>query len=214
MKKTPSAATFLGQLTTGRTRRRSKTDEIVFAQGGPADGVFHIERGSVRITAASPRGKQADIVTLRRGAFFGESCLGGRSLRTSTARAGEPSTIVRIEREAMSSLLRREPGFARLFTTYILSRHVRSEQDLIGQFFLSNEKRLAGVLLSLSGMAITAPPAAVRPRVTDDGLALMLGLTRGHVRELMVGFRRMGFIAAGRHGLKVRRGLLGVVLHE
>jgi CRP-like cAMP-binding protein len=78
MKKTPSAATFLGQLTTGRTRRRYKTDEIVFAQGGPADGVFHIERGSVRITAASPRGKQADIVTLRRGAFFGESCLGGR----------------------------------------------------------------------------------------------------------------------------------------
>lgn len=214
MEKTSSAATFLGQLTTGRTRRRYRTDELVFAQGAPADAVFHIVRGSVCVTAVSPRGKRADIGILRRGAFLGEDCLGGRAVRSSTARARGPSTIVRVDREVMASLLRREPEFAGLFTTYILSRHVRSEQDLIGQFFLSSEKRLAGVLLAMSGMESTAPPAAVRPRVTDDGLALMLGLTRGHVRELMVGFRRMGFIASDRSGLKVRRGLLGVVLHE
>ena len=207
-------ASFLRVLTTGRTRRVYKLDEVVFAQGEPADAVFHVERGSVCVTASSVRGKQADLGTLRRGAFFGESCLGGGTVRTSTARACEPSAIVRVDREAMASLLHRQPRFAELFISYILARHVRSEQELIAEIFLSNEKRLAGALLSMTGLGATGRPAAVTPRVTDDALALMLGVTRSRVRELMSGFRKMGFITNDRHGLRVRSGLLGVVLHE
>lgn len=214
MKSLPSAAAFLRALTTGRTRRVYKTDEIVFAQADAADAVFYIERGSVCVTAVSTRGKQADIVTLRRGAFFGESCLGGSTIRSSSARACEPSVFVRVARKAMASLLHREPAFADQFTAYILSRHVRSEQDLIEKIFLSSEKRLAGALLTMSGVVTSAAPAPVTPRVTDDALALMLGLTRAHVRELMGGFRRMGLIAYDRSGLQVTSGLLGVVLHE
>jgi CRP-like cAMP-binding protein len=213
-KRVATAAVFLRALATGRTRRLYKTDEIVFAQGDAADAVFYVERGSVCVTAVSAHGKQADIVTLRRGAFFGESCLGVSTVRTSSARACEPSAFVRVDRDAMASLLHREPAFADLFTAYILSRSVRSEQDLIANIFLSSEKRLAAALLSMSGLGTSARPAAVTPRVTDDGLALMLGLSRSYVRELMEGFRKAGYIAKSRGGLQVTSGLLGVVLHE
>jgi CRP/FNR family transcriptional regulator, cyclic AMP receptor protein len=214
MKRERSAASFLATLAEGRTTRLYRTDQRVFGQGDPSDAVFYLRSGAVELTTVSPRGKDGAVGTLHRGAFFGESCLGGQSVRLVTARACAPSAVVRVERDAMVGLLRREPRFADLFTAHVLSRNARTEQDLIGHIFLSSEKRLAGALLSLARLGRAAGPAMVRPPLTDGALALMLGVTRAHVRELMQGFRKMGFIAGDRGSLVVRSGLLGVVLHE
>lgn len=207
-------ATFLAAAKAGATTGHHRTDGVVFTQGEPADAVFYVRSGKVVLRAVSPRGRTVIVARFGRGAFFGEGCLSGERVRHATARASGPSTVVRVGRDAMVALLRREARFRVLFTRHVLARHVRSEQELIEGLFVSSEKRLAGVLLTMSGMRKTARGGIVSPGVTEDGLALMLGATRADVRALMGRFRRMGLVTAVPGGLRVRGALLGVVLHE
>ena len=130
----------------GMTFRNYRDKEIVFSQGDPADSVFYIESGTVKLTAVSTR-KKAIIAILQRGSFFGEGCLAGQSRRICTARSIGQSNVVRLQKERTIHTLKRDPHFAALFAEYLLSRVVRIEEDLMDQFFNFSERRLARVLL-------------------------------------------------------------------
>lgn len=212
VKRIPSVAAVLRGVGAGISARRYGADEVVFAQGEAADAVFYVRSGKVSLRAVS-RGRAVTVTSFGRDTFFGEGCLSGESVRHATARASRPSAIVRIERRAMVALLRREAGFRALFTRHVLARHVRSEQELIDGLFVSSEKRLAGALLTMSGIRKTGG-GVVSPGITEDGLALMLGARRADVRALMGRFRRRGLVTAVPGGLRVVAGLLGVVLRE
>src|SRR4029077_17550815 len=118
----------------GMTFRNYRDNETVFSQGDPADSVFYIESGTVKLTAVSTR-KRAIIAILQRGSFFGEGCLAGQSLRNCTARSIGQSNVIRLQKQGMVRTLKRDPQFARLFVEYLLSRVIRIEEDLIDQFF-------------------------------------------------------------------------------
>jgi CRP/FNR family cyclic AMP-dependent transcriptional regulator len=205
---------FLAAMTTGKSTREYRPGQSVFAQGDVADAVFYVERGKVKMTVVSRRGKEAIVGILGRGAFFGESCLAVQPLRLSTARTLQASTIVRVEKKTMVALLHREPDFAELFTAYLLSRNVRIEEDLIDQLFNSSEKRLARILLLLAQFGKKSKPETVIPRMTQEALASMVGTTRSRVSYFMNRFRTMGFIDYDGGGLKVHSGLLTVLLYD
>jgi CRP-like cAMP-binding protein len=65
--------------------------QVVFAQGDPADSVFYIREGRVKIAVVSAQGKEAVVAFLKARDFIGEGCLTGRLRRISTARALEDS---------------------------------------------------------------------------------------------------------------------------
>jgi CRP/FNR family transcriptional regulator, cyclic AMP receptor protein len=209
---TPSS--LLAKITNGKSSRDYRPDQGVFAQGDPADAVFYLQSGKVKLSVVSSRGKEAVIGILGRGTFFGEGCLAGQALRMSTASALQASTVVRVSKQTMVGLLHREPVFAELFTAYLLTRNVRIEEDLIDQLFNSSEKRLARVLLLLAQFGKTSEPETVIPKMTQDTLASMIGTTRSRVSYFMNRFRKMGFIDYDKRGLKVHNGLLTVVLHD
>src|SRR3984893_13843903 len=118
----------------GMTTRNYRDKEAVFSQGDTADAVFYIQSGTVKLTAVSTRRKKAIIAFLQRGSFFGEGCLGGQSLRISTARSIGPSNIIRLRKESTIRTLQRDPQFASLLNEYLLSRIIRVEEDLVDQF--------------------------------------------------------------------------------
>jgi len=209
---TPSS--LLARITSGKSRRDYRKDQGVFAQGDAADAVFYLQSGKVKLTVVSARGHEAVIGILGRGTFFGEGCLAGQAVRMSTARAVQPATVVRVRKQTMVGLLHREPEFAERFTTYLVTRNVRIEEDLIDQLFNSSEKRLARVLLLLAHFGKTPEPEVVIPKMTQDTLASMIGTTRSRVSSFMNRFRRMGFVDYDTHGLTVHSGLLTVVLHD
>jgi CRP/FNR family transcriptional regulator, cyclic AMP receptor protein len=209
---TPSS--LLAKITNGKSSRDYRPDQGVFAQGDPADAVFYLQSGKVKLSVVSSRGKEAVIGILGRGTFFGEGCLAGQALRMSTANTLQASTVVRVSKQTMVGLLHREPEFAELFTAYLLTRNVRIEEDLIDQLFNSSEKRLARVLLLLAQFGKTSEPETVIPKMTQDTLASMIGTTRSRVSYFMNRFRKMGFIDYDKRGLKVHNGLLTVVLHD
>jgi CRP/FNR family transcriptional regulator, cyclic AMP receptor protein len=204
---------LLKKLGKGKRTREYRNKQVVFSQGDAADAVFYIQSGKVKLTVVSTRGKEAVIGVLEEGSFFGEGCLAGQPLRMATAIALQPSSIIRVGKSTMVSLLHREPVFGELFIAYLLSRNVRIEEDLVDQLFNSSEKRLARILLLLAHFGKEPRPEAVIPTVSQETLAAMIGTTRSRVSYFMNRFRKMGFIHYN-GGLQVHSGLLTVVLRD
>ena len=152
------------------------------------------------------------IAILAHGSFFGEECLAGQPLCTATATAVHPSTVIRVPREAMTSLLHHEPGFAEGFIAHLLARHVRMEQDLLDQLFHTSEKRLARLLLLMARNGDNGETLPVVEKLSHETLAEMIGTTRARVTYFMNRFRKLGFIDYD-NGMHVHNSLR-VVLHE
>jgi len=190
--------------------------QTIFAQGDPADAVFYLQTGKVKLAVVSKAGKEATIGILSDRSFFGEGSLAGQVLRMGTATAMTDCSVLRIEKKAMMQALHREHALSDMFVAYLLARNIRYEEDLVDQLFNSSEKRLARVLLLLAHFGKEGIPETVVPRISQETLAEMIGTTRSRVSFFMNRFRKLGFIHYGADdgGLQVHSSLLNVVLHD
>jgi CRP/FNR family transcriptional regulator, cyclic AMP receptor protein len=206
---------FLAGISSGKTVIECGANRTVFWQGDPADAVFYLRRGKVKLSITSQQGKEAIVAILGDGEFFGEGCLAGQLLRIATATAMTDCTLARIEKALMARTLHEQHDFSELFVTHLLSRNIRYEADLVDQLFNSSEKRLARMLLLLAHFGKESKSETVVPRVSQDNLAQMVGTTRSRVSHFMNKFRELGFIDySDNGGLKVHSGLLSVVLND
>jgi CRP/FNR family cyclic AMP-dependent transcriptional regulator len=208
-----NSQTFLSTIGGGRKIEAVAKKQTVFAQGDPSDAVFHIQKGKVKLTVVSHTGKEATIAILNEGEFFGESCLTGQPLRLSSATAMTDCSVMRIEKKAMMEVLHREHEFSDMFVTYLLTRNIRYEEDLVDQLFNSSEKRLARVLLLLAHFGKEGKPEVAIPKISQETLAEMVGTTRSRVSYFMNRFRKLGFIRYNGE-LEVHSSLLNIVLHD
>jgi CRP/FNR family transcriptional regulator, cyclic AMP receptor protein len=204
---------FLANLNAGKTISIHHTSQVIFTQGGPADAVFHIEKGKVKLLVVSAQGKEAVVAMLDAGDFFGEGCLAGQAVRMSTAVAMTECAITRIEKTSMIRALHDEIAFSEMFIAYLLARNIRIEEDLIDQLFNSSEKRLARLLLLLANFGKEAKPEPVLLKISQETLAEMIGTTRSRVSFFMNKFRKLGFINYNGK-LEVHSSLLNVVLYD
>jgi CRP/FNR family transcriptional regulator, cyclic AMP receptor protein len=205
-----STKSLLAAIGGGKTIAFYTANHTVFAQGDPADAVYFIERGRVRISVLSQRGKEAVLAILGPGDFFGEGCLRGPPQRLMSAMTMTECSIVRLERAAMAQALNDEPRLSEMFISYLLHRVARSEEDMIDQLLNSSEKRLARVLLQLASFGKNGKPEAIIPRISQETLAEMIGTTRSRVSSFMNKFRRLGLIDYNGE-IHVHRSLASVV---
>jgi CRP-like cAMP-binding protein len=185
---------------------------LVFSQGDRSDDIRYIQKGAIKLSVLSDLGREAVVAMLAPGDFFGEGALAGQSLRIATATAAVASSVLIIRKEAMERLLHEESRFSDRFITYMLSRNMRIEADLVDQLFNSSEKRLARTLLLLARYGL-ANAHGTLPNISQQTLAEMIGATRSRVSVFMNKFRRLGFIEYN-GGLKVNSSLLSIVLHD
>ncbi len=204
---------FLSNVGEGRTIADYPKNGIVFSQGDRADAIFYVQQGKVKLTVVSKQGKEAIIAILGAGNFFGEGCLVGQPLRMATAAAMSECSIMRLRKQGAIRLLHDEPAFSELFLSYLLSRNIRIEEDLVDQLFNSSEKRLARVLLLLANFGKEGKLEPVIPKISQETLAEIIGTTRSRVSFFMNKFRKLGFIEYN-DGLEVHGSLLSVVLHD
>ena len=209
--------TFLATIGEGRKNLTFGKNQGIFAQGDPADAVFYIQKGKVKLAVVSKTGREATIGILAGGNFFGEGALAGQFLRMGSAAAMTDCEVLRIDKKAMMDALHREHTFSDLFVAYLLARNVRYEEDLVDQLFNSSEKRLARVLLLLAQFGKEGVPETVVPKISQESLAEMVGTTRSRVSFFMNRFRKLGFVdysGGPDGGLQVHSSLLSVVLHD
>ena len=200
---------------TGVSRRivRFASGAVVFAQGAPANSVFYIQTGAVKLSVLSSAGREAVVAMLGVGDFFGEGCLAGQPLRMGTAAAVVPTSVLRIQKREMVRTLHERSEFSDRFITHMLARNIRIEEDLVDQLFNSSEKRLARTLLLLARYGKEDVTPRTLPKLSQETLAEMVGTTRSRVNFFMNKFRKLGFIEYN-GGLKINSSLLSIVLHD
>jgi CRP/FNR family cyclic AMP-dependent transcriptional regulator len=204
---------FLAHVGEGRSIARYSTDQIVFSQGDPADAVFYIKKGKVKVTVVSEQGKEAVVAMLGTNDFFGEGCLAGQAQRIATVATMTESVVVRLEKAAIVRVIHQQPAFSEMFIAHLLSRTIRVEADLVDQLFNSSEKRLARLLLLLANFGKEGKPEPVIAKIGQETLAEMIGTTRSRVSFFMNKFRKLGFIDYNGR-IEVHSSLLNVVLHD
>jgi len=191
-----------------------RRSEKIYSQGDPATSVMYIQKGGVKLSVVNQVGKEAVVAILGPNDFFGEGGMAGQLVRMGTATAVVPATLLVIEKNEMIRVLHAEHTFSDRFVSYMLSRNIRIEEDLVDQLFNSSEKRLARTLLLLARYGTEEQPNGVLPKVSQETLSEMIGTTRSRVNFFMNKFRKLGFIQYNNGGLQVHKSLLSVVLHE
>jgi CRP-like cAMP-binding protein len=206
-------ASLLGQPGSGRSIIKHRKNQVVFSQGDTADAVYYVQKGKLKVTVVSDRGKEAVSAILGPDEFFGEACMAGQLLRLVTVSAITETVVTRIEKAEMFRLIQVQPAFSQMFVTHILNRTIRVEADLIDQLFNSSERRLARLLLLLANYGNEGKPEPILAAISQETLAEMIGTTRSRVSFFMNRFRKLGFISYNGH-IEVHQSLLNLVLHE
>lgn len=196
----------------GRVAHRYQKNQIVFLQGDSAATLFYIQRGKVKLSILSKKGKEATLAFLGPGDFVGEACIApDQRLRTATATAITDCSLLRIARDEMIRVLHEERAISALFVSHLLSRNRKMQEDLVDQLFNSSEKRLARALLLLARFGKEKKSKSVIPKISQQALGEMIGTTRSRVNFFLNRFRKMGFIDYNGE-LQVHSSLLSVVL--
>jgi CRP/FNR family cyclic AMP-dependent transcriptional regulator len=211
----PFVATLLEKITVGKQELSFQKGHKIFSQGDQADSIYFIQTGRIKISVVSAAGKEAVLAMPGPHEFFGEGALVNQSLRISTARALESSTVFSVEKRSMIRSLHEQPELSEKFIASLLGRNIDLEEDLCDQLFNHSEKRLARVLLKLARLRThdVAPDAKV-PVLSHETLAEMVGTTRSRITYFMNKFRKMKLIDYNGE-LTVRTELLtDLVLHD
>ena len=187
---------------------------VFYSQGDPANSIYYLESGRAKLIVVSERGKEATVSLMFAHDFIGEESLAGSAgLHAATAMAITPCAALKLDREEMIQILHREHEFSDMFLKFVLTRAIRTQEDLVDQLFNNSEKRLARTLLIMAQFGNSGEPQTLIPPVTQEALAEMIGTTRSRVSKFMNRFRKLGYITY--HGrIHVHKSLLNVVLHD
>ena len=197
-----------------RTKTKLTGTQVIFSQGDPADCVYYLQEGRVKISAISAAGKKATIRLVSAGEFFGEKAIAPEpGLRVTTATAVTACTALRIARPEFLRLMREEPAFSNSFSSFLLSCNLRVQADLGDQLFNRVEKRLARILLLMAEYSHPEGGDPLIPHISQEVLANMIGSSRSRVNAFMNRFRKLGFINYNSH-IRVHKSLLNVFLRD
>jgi CRP/FNR family cyclic AMP-dependent transcriptional regulator len=185
---------FLAKGGNGKRIVAYRKNQSIFVQGEAADSVFFIQRGSVKLTVVSPRGKEAVVGILQAGQFFGESCLDHPPLQITTTTAMEDCLVTSITKAAMLVALHSHRAFSDRFMSYLLNRNSRIAEDLVDLLLNSSERRLARLLVRLANIGEGGNSQTIAMALSQEDLADMIGATRSRVSFFMNKFRKLGLI--------------------
>lgn len=197
--------------TLGGALQHYRKEQIIYSQGSPADTLFYIQEGGVRLITRSKHRPPVVTAILGVGDFFGEPCLLGFPRRTSTAVALTASSLQVIEKESIVRRLRQKNNVSNSFLFYLLSSMKKYRDHVAELLTLSAKQRLACVLLRLARLDSRDSPIEGITTVNQQVLAQMVGTTRSRLNLFMNQFRKRGFIKYSHRRIEVRKSLQSVL---
>jgi CRP/FNR family cyclic AMP-dependent transcriptional regulator len=206
-------AAFLTRMGAKNVIALFREGQSICSQGDAGKEVFYIEKGQVKVTVKSKRGKETVLAILHRGNYLGAGCMTGQAFLTATATAITRCTILVIEKKEMTRALHNGHEFSDHFIACLLGRNIRIEEDLIDHHLCSCEERLARALLLIARYDKVRKPTAVIPKITQETLGGLIGSTRSRVCHFMNKFKKLGYIEYGER-LRVHNASLRGVLKD
>jgi CRP/FNR family cyclic AMP-dependent transcriptional regulator len=185
---------FLPKVGEGGSVGQYRKGRIVFSEGDPADAVFYLRSGEVKVSVASKDGKKVVAAIHGANAFFGEGCLAGQTRRMGTVTTITDAAIIRLEKAAILRMIHDDPPFSEMFIAHLVDLTIHLKADLLDQLLNSGENRLARLLLQLADFGKYGETGRTITNVSQETLADMIGMTRSRASFFMNKFRKLGFV--------------------
>lgn len=177
--------------------QRLRPGEMLFRQGDPPSGFYALVQGTLKASSVREDGKEAILAVLEAGTWFGEISLIDDQPRTHDATAVGPVTVLALPRAAFDSLMQ-DAAFARAIAAMLAAR-VRLLYGMVEDATLRSTRARVARRLLLLARGDAAMDAALRPRVpvSQEGLAMMLGMTRQTLSRELGKMVKQGLVQLG-----------------
>ena len=173
------------------------TGEMLYRKGDPVGGLFGVVQGAFKVSTVGEDGREGILSVLEAGNWFGETSLIDGLPRAHDATAVQASAVLVISPPAFNRLMQRSV-FARAMGALLCAR-VRALYGLVEDSMLrSTRTRIARRLLTLArGDATLARDARASVAVSQEALAMMLGITRQTLSKELKVLVRDGVLSLG-----------------
>jgi CRP-like cAMP-binding protein len=184
-------------------RRAFARGDLIFQKGDPGHALYIVENGSVRIHVTGTQGADLTLAVMNPGDFFGDMALLDGQPRSASASAAADSTLIVLEREDFTELIRKRPDAALAVLARVTRRLRGSDQMASDLAFLDASGRLARRLMEMARQSGVQRGDGIllNLKITQEELANMIGVTRESVNRNLSEFRRQGLI--GNDGRKI-----------
>ncbi|MBI1999839.1 MAG: Crp/Fnr family transcriptional regulator [candidate division NC10 bacterium] len=170
--------------------------QAIYFPGDPADALYVVRQGRVKISRLSEDGKEATLNLVGPGEPFGEECVLDAPARETIAEVLEPVQVLRIPREELASALHAQPAFALAVARLMGGRRHAAEVRLEEMVFKTVRSRLAALLARLARNhgRRTAGGILLDLSLAHQDLAGHIGSTRETTTLTLNQFKRGGLL--------------------
>ncbi len=181
-------------------RREYRRGNAIFQMGERADSLYFLGRGTVSISVASPEGEERILEIFKPGDTFGDLFLGQDRRRLGTARALTDVEVWMMTEEAFRNFIRVRPDLCLSFIRQLVDRQRRSLARMEALMHVASGPRLLAVLLDLGERCaqLVDDRYTLPGNLTQESLALMTGLHRSTVSNLVNDYRRKKILGGER----------------
>jgi CRP/FNR family transcriptional regulator len=170
-------------------------DAAIFHEGDPADALYIVNAGLVKLVSLSEKGTESILHILRPGGIFGELIV-NEEKRPFSAVTVTDVTVSLLKRTTLLDLLSTRPAFSLNFLRMLSARLLRVETEFADHLNAWAYHRLARELLHLAGdLGVETPAGTLIPlHLTHEDLSNLIGTARETVTIQLHKFEEMGMI--------------------
>ena len=189
--------------------RQFQAGEALFLRDGPPCGLYALVRGSIRISGqieARSDAREAVLIVLTPPTWFGEISVFDGSARTHDAHAAETSTLLQVPYEALSTWLTQHPehwrDLALLMSDKLRIAFVNMEEQTLLPAPLRLARRLS-LMAQGYGQSHSVQGFKRALAVTQEQLALMLGISRQTCNQILNDLKVRGIVDVQRGTIEI-----------
>jgi CRP/FNR family transcriptional regulator, cyclic AMP receptor protein len=188
------------------TSLRFERNGVIYSMGDPADAIYLIEAGQVKIVQLSIDGKEKIAGIYQKGDLFGEVCMCEKGKRESQAIALDPVTLTSFSVRTILALVKEDAGVALKLLMVFCARLSECQEQVASHVFDEVRERLGKELLRLSRLSVARQKedrVELIVSLTHEDLAHLVGTTRENATEIMNEFRRRSLVEYSRGAIEV-----------
>jgi len=174
--------------------RHFARNEVIFHKDDPAEHVYLIASGTVKITVEEEDGQEVVIALMRGGDVFGDLALFDEGPRSASVTAMTETTAFTLANRDFMDILQHNTQAMRQLLALLARRIRRSTGHIEDLVFLDLPGRVAKCLVDQNELA----GGNGRVELTQEEIASFVGATRVAVNRVLVDLERRGALRLGR----------------
>jgi CRP/FNR family transcriptional regulator, cyclic AMP receptor protein len=176
---------------------------IVVLEGEPAEALYVIQEGRLRVYVTDEEGHDVELNILGPGEFFGELMLGS-PVRAASVKTLTPARLTMIRRDEFQQILAARPDIAFVVIQTLIHRVLLLSKSVQGLVAMDVYGRVARLLQE---SAREADGRSIVTALSQQAIADRVGASRSMVNRILKDLQEGGYISVARHEIVLHRAL-------